>query len=59
MKGRCDCAFDKLAVKATFTIGDAGNHAFNELADENLAHANALRSFDQRKRHSTTGGTYI
>ena len=38
-------------IKAGRHFGQSKRHTFNELADEYLAHATDLQSFDQRKRH--------
>ena len=38
-------------IKAGRHFGQSKRHTFNELADEYLAHATDLQSFDQRERH--------
>ncbi len=38
-------------IKAGRHFGQSKRHTFNDLADEYLAHATDLQSFDQRKRH--------
>ena len=38
-------------IKAGRHFGQSKRHTFNELADEYLAHATDLKSFDQRERH--------
>src|SRR5262245_25038646 len=38
-------------IKAGRHFGESKRHTFNELAEEYLAHATDLQSFDQRKRH--------